>query len=238
MIRIFVTAMLSILGAATALAADLPQPPPPLPQAPVAYIPATPVYNWGGIYFGINGGYELGGSQWSGPATPPDFNVNGGLIGGTIGANFQVEQFVFGVESDFDWQGLKGTSNNGNCVFAPPAGNGAQCQTKSNWLATIRGRVGLAWDKVLFYGTAGGASGNIQAGLTSGASISSTAIGWVAGGGTELALSDNLTARAEYLYVDLTNVSCGATCGTAVPFTGVNLAENIIRVGIDYKFRP
>lgn len=230
--RIFISAVLTLVGVASAIAADLPQAPPPLPQAPVAYI--APVYNWGGIYVGINGGYELGGSQWSGPGTPPHFNVNGGLVGGTIGVNYQVDQFVVGVEGDFDWQGLKGTSNNGNC-FA----NGAQCQTKSDWLGTFRGRVGYAWDRVLFYGTAGGAVGNVQAGLVTASSTSTSSLGWTAGVGTEVAFSDNFTGRLEYLYVDLPNVTCGATsCGAPVNFSGVNLVENIIRVGFDYKFRP
>ena len=66
--RLLVTATLSIAAAGTALAADLPQPAPV--QAPVAYIPTVaPVYNWGGIYVGINGGWGWGQSSWTvGPA--------------------------------------------------------------------------------------------------------------------------------------------------------------------------
>ena len=93
--RLFITAMLSIAAAGTALAADLPQPPPP-PQAPVAYIPTVaPVYNWGGIYVGINGGWGFGQSKWT-VATAGAFaggtwntSDNGGVVGGTVGANFQ-----------------------------------------------------------------------------------------------------------------------------------------------------
>ena len=67
--RLFITAMLSIAAAGTALAADLPQPAPV--QAPVAYIPTVaPVYNWGGIYVGINGGWGLGQSQWTASTRP------------------------------------------------------------------------------------------------------------------------------------------------------------------------
>ena len=63
--RLFITAMLSIAAAGTALAADLPQPMPP-PQVPAAYIPSVaPVYNWGGIYVGINGGWG-----WVNPVEP------------------------------------------------------------------------------------------------------------------------------------------------------------------------
>ena len=58
-------ATLAIVGAVPALAADLPQAPPP-PQAPVAYVPTVaPVYNWGGIYFGANAGYGFGSTAWT-----------------------------------------------------------------------------------------------------------------------------------------------------------------------------
>ncbi len=230
---IFVTAMLSLAAAGSARAADLSRLGPPPLEAPATYLPTmVPVYNWGGIYFGINGGYDLGSSQWSGPTMPPHFSVNGGLIGGTVGLNVQTEEFVFGVEADLDWQDLTGTNGNGNCLT-----NGSDCQTKSDWLSTVRGRVGFASDRVLFYGTTGGAFGNIQAGLTSGSSVSTTGMGWTAGGGTEVAFTDNLTGRIEYLYVDLKSVACGV-CGTTPAFSGVDLVENVIRVGLDYKFRP
>ena len=67
--RLFITAMLSIAAAGTAFAADLPQPM-PAPQVPAAYIPTVaPVYNWGGIYVGINGGWGWGQTSWTvGPA--------------------------------------------------------------------------------------------------------------------------------------------------------------------------
>ncbi len=85
--RLFISATLSIAAAGAALAADLPQPAPV--QAPVAYIPTVaPVYNWGGIYLGINGGYGFGQSQWTDPANIASgatssgyFSANGGLRG-------------------------------------------------------------------------------------------------------------------------------------------------------------
>jgi outer membrane immunogenic protein len=83
----------------------MPQPAPV--QAPAVYVPTVaPVCNWGGIYVGINGGWGWGQSSWTvGPAgliTSPltgSTSDNGGVVGGTIGANFQTGEFVFGVEA-------------------------------------------------------------------------------------------------------------------------------------------
>ena len=62
---IFLSAILALGG--TALAADLPPSPPP--GAPAAYVSALlPVYNWAGVYVGINGGWGRGNAKWT--ATP------------------------------------------------------------------------------------------------------------------------------------------------------------------------
>jgi outer membrane immunogenic protein len=211
-----------VLGAvAQAAAADLPQPAPPPAQAPVAYIPVVPVYNWGGIYYGINGGYAFGKSEWTTPlATTGNFNTSGFAVGATVGANYQVDAFVFGLEADIDWMGVKGSSS-----ICTPA-----CETKNTWLSTFRGRAGYAADRVLFYATGGGAFGNIQAGASGSSLTNANKAGWTAGAGIEAALADNWTARVEYLFVDFQN---------ATPFTlvTVKLNENLIRFGLDYKFR-
>ena len=138
--RIVLAAALA-LSAGSALAADLPAPPPP-PRAPAAYVPvAAPLYNWSGIYVGINGGYGFGSSSWDFspvtgfPASTGNFDINGPLVGGTVGVNFQTGQFVFGVEADGDWSDIKGSA--GVC-------NPFICQTSNEWLATIRGRVGVS----------------------------------------------------------------------------------------------
>ena len=103
--RILIAAIASMIAASRASAADLPVP------ARAYYPVAAPIYDWGGGYIGINGGYAFGQSEWSDPLNPSglsstgDFNVNGGLVGGTIGVSGQWGAWVFGVEGDFDWQG-------------------------------------------------------------------------------------------------------------------------------------
>jgi outer membrane immunogenic protein len=230
-----------------AIAADLPQPAPP-PRAPAAYVPViAPVYNWGGIYFGINGGWGFGTTKWTDPnnasglGTTGDFNTSGYAFGGTVGANIQADAFVFGIEGDMDAMGIDGKSSSAFCGTVG-FGAGAQCDTKQTWLATLRGRAGYAMDRVLFYGTAGGAFGNIETGIA-GNLHSTTKAGWTAGAGAEVAFSDNWTARVEYLYVDLQNATCnnGGVCGVdpgPVPANDtIKYHSNLIRLGLDYKFR-
>jgi outer membrane immunogenic protein len=222
-----------------ALAADLP-PPPPAPRAPATYVPvAAPVYNWSGIYIGINGGYGFGTSAWSDPTAgiaTGNFNTNGWLGGGTIGGNYQFwGGAVVGLEGDFDWTNLNGTfSTPGPCTAA--AGS-TGCETKTDWLSTVRGRAGWAFDRVLVYGTGGAAFAPVQAGFNGGPAgfQSSTEFGWTGGAGIEFAFAPNWTAKAEYLYIDLGNSTCTTDCfgNTSVKFT-----ENIIRAGVNFKFNP
>jgi outer membrane immunogenic protein len=243
--RILFAGALALAAASPALAADLPQaPPPPPPQAPAAYVPTVvPQYNWGGIYFGLNGGYGFGDSSWNTPGgSTGDFSTDGGLVGVTVGANFQTGPLVVGIEGDIDWSDIKG-----NLTSTALCGGGATCtfQTENDWLGTIRGRVGYAWDRVLFYGTAGGAFGNIKpqltvvsAGGTTAVQSDSSEFGWTAGAGVEVALAENWTARVEYLFVDLQNgtLSCAATtCGTAIS-APVSFETSLVRAGLNFKF--
>src|SRR5208282_2667724 len=187
-------AFLALAAGTQAMAADLPPPSAPPPRAPAMYVPTTaPVYNWGGLYVGINGGYGFGNSTWSTTGlTTGNFSTDGFLVGGTIGANYQVSEFVFGVEADLDWTNITGSTSSTVCT---------SCQTSNDWLGTARGRLGFAADRVLFYGTGGAAFGNVQATVPppGGGTDTSTEIGWTAGGGVEVAFAQNWTAKVEYL---------------------------------------
>lgn len=219
-----------------ALAADLPQPGLPLPpQIPV-------LYNWTGFYIGINAGYGTGSSNWTdGPlGSTGNFPTSGFLAGGTVGANYQIGDYVFGIEVDGDWSNLRG--NTGSICGAisavlPPS---VACQTQSEWLATVRGRVGYAFDRILLYGTAGAAFGNVATGLNPPSTFDSTTeTGWTAGVGAEIALVPNWTAKVEYLFVDFPDGTCTTVgnCGGAAGST-VSFNENIVRAGVNFKFGP
>ncbi len=238
--RMLIAGAFALAAGGQAFAADLPQPAPPPPRAPATYVPTTaPVYNWGGVYLGINGGYGFGNSTWTDAAgdSTGSFSTDGFLLGGTLGANFQWGPVVFGIEGDGDWNDVNGNSAVGCGSLGAPAG--ISCETKSDWLATARGRIGYAFDRILLYGTGGGAFGNIQAGPNSGTFNSSTEIGWTAGAGIEVAFAQNWTAKVEYLFVDLGN---GATCttactiGGATPNINVKFDESLVRAGLNYKF--
>ena len=232
---IVAAAIVMLAAAGNAPAADIPAPsltPPP----------GAAAYNWTGFYFGANGGYGTGNSNWSdGPVgTTGSFPTSGYLIGGTAGANYQIGQYVFGIEGDGDWTNLQGNSGSTcgaiSAVVPPPVG----CQTQSEWLATLRGRVGYALDRILIYGTAGAAFGNVQAGLKPPSTFdSSVEAGWAVGAGLEVAFAQNWTAKVEYLFVDLPNGSCttvgncGGAAGSIVSFN-----ESVIRAGINFKFGP
>jgi outer membrane immunogenic protein len=210
--------LLAIAAMATpATAADLPAR--PYVKAP-AYAPQA--YNWSGFYVGVNGGYGFGTSSFT---DTNNFDVNGGLVGGTVGYNWQVGQGVFGLEGDGDWSDIKGSTTTG-CPG---------CETRNDWLATFRGRAGYAFDRVLPYVTGGLAAGDIKAITPGFPGIDNDRVGWTVGGGLEFAIAGPWTAKLEYLYVDLGKTDCGFSCGTFTP-DNVDLKENIVRGGINYKF--
>jgi outer membrane immunogenic protein len=218
--RLLVAGLGLLALAGLANAADLPPRYPVAPRAPIY----NPVYNWTGFYLGINGGGGWGRSNWDGI---DKFSVSGGLIGLTAGYNYQYNQIVFGIEADVDWSGIKG-STTVNCLGG--------CSTRNDWLSTIRGRVGFAFDRFMPYVTAGVALGDIKAsppvGLPGG---TGTNIGWTVGAGFEVALVGPVTAKAEYLFVDLGNYNCGFNCGLAGN-GNASFYANIVRGGINYRF--
>jgi outer membrane immunogenic protein len=214
--------MLSLV-ATSAVAADLPARMPT--KAPVTYAPA---YNWSGWYLGINGGYGWGGSDWTDAIGPISgkFDVNGGLIGGTLGVNWQTGAWVLGLEGDGDWADLRGSTA---CAVGI-------CETRNNWLATVRGRIGYSFDRFIPYFTGGLALGDLEASTPGFPSNSETRAGWTVGAGVEWALAGAWTAKLEYLHVDLGDMSCDViACGGAGP-TKVKFDADVVRAGINYRF--
>jgi outer membrane immunogenic protein len=237
--RILLAGVIALAAGAQALAADLPPPMAPAPRAPAAYIPAPPPFTWGGFYVGINGGYGFGQSSWTGPGlatgTTGNFNVNGGMAGGTLGWNYQIGQLVLGIEGDYDWQNIRGTMVGGGCTnIAALVGS---CDTASSWIGTVRGRIGYAFDRIMVYGTAGGAVTDVKASAGALNWSSSTEWGWTAGAGIEGAITDNVTAKVEYLYDGFQNATCAAgSCSVGAGTPTIKLNESMVRVGLNYKF--
>src|SRR5581483_8082878 len=76
------------------------------------------------------------------------FNVNGAVAGGTVGCNYQDGAFVGGIENDISLTNLRGSS-----ADIPPFAPGATCTTSMDCIDTVRGRLGVAFDRLYFYGT-------------------------------------------------------------------------------------
>jgi outer membrane immunogenic protein len=204
----------------SAAAADLSR---PAPQPYYKAAVAPPVYNWTGFYIGINGGGGFGRSVWD---RTGGFNTSGGLVGGTLGYNYQVGQAVFGVEGDIDWADINGTTNNA-CALG--------CKTSDDWLSTVRGRLGYAADRFMPFITGGAAFGDIKTSTSGFAGATQTNAGWTVGAGLEFAIAQNWTAKAEYLYVDLGKFNCGLSCGVTAT-DNVSFTTNLVRAGVNYRF--
>jgi len=218
---------LMVLATGSASAADLPR---QMPVRAPAYF-APPPYNWTGFYVGINGGGGWGTSKWD-PPFPGSFDVSGGVVGGTVGYNWQFGTWVAGVEGDLDWSNIKGSTTAGICVT--PA-----CEMRNNYLGTVRGRMGYAFDRFLPYVTGGLAVGNVKASSPGLTTVDDTNAGWTAGAGVEFAVAGNVTAKVEYLYVDLGNVTCGIGSACYGGVTASNKADfttNMVRGGLNFRF--
>jgi outer membrane immunogenic protein len=233
-------AISAIAGIGAASAADIPAHP-WLKADPVPV--ANPIYDWTGIYVGLEGGGAWGTSRHVDAATglndTNNFDVNGGLGGVTVGANWQIATWVFGLEGDASWVGQRGSSpDNG------PAGTaGFSSFTKEDWLATVRGRVGFAANNALFYGTAGWAVAGTKSGVYSTAtgtifdSSDTSRNGWTAGAGIEWGFLPDLTVKVEYLYVQLENKGfLTPNLGPTFNRSSVPLNDNIVRVGLNWRW--
>ena len=203
------------IGVSVAFAADIsPRANRQLPREP-QYVS----YNWTGAYIGLNGGGGWGHSSFSAPFASNSFDLSGGLIGGTLGYNWQSEAMVFGLEGDIDWSNIRGSS--------PCAATG--CEARNSWLGTARGRIGYAMDRVMPYVTGGLAIGDIRTTVTGIGSGDTTKTGWTLGGGLEAAIAGPWTAKIEYLYVDLGR-------GGSIAGSDASMRANVVRAGINYRF--
>jgi outer membrane immunogenic protein len=216
----------------SAAAADL--------AAPFYKAPPLATFGWTGWYAGVNGGGGWGQTSHTATFTAPgipalttgNFNTGGGIIGGTIGYNYQFGQWLLGGEADLDWSNIQGT-------FSGTALGGAAAFSLSsqlNWLETTRARVGWVWNRALFYGTAGAALGGVTtnasataAGAAITASDTQTRFGWAAGAGVEYAFTNNISAKVEYLHVDLGTQ-------TQINFDSVKFTTDIVRGGLNLRF--
>jgi outer membrane immunogenic protein len=194
-----------VIGAKAALAADVSVP--------------TLFSYWNGAYIGVQGGWG-----WT---TTKGLNASGDFGGGQIGYNYQIGHLVFGVEGD----GAFANISRGNVAVGFPASVGY----RDDGLASLRGRFGVGFNNILFYGTAGAGWGRGRISTTTalGAMASATAsqTGWSAGGGVEYGFLPSWSIKVEYLHYGL---------GSATYFGTLNTGKidlETFKVGVNYLFR-
>jgi outer membrane immunogenic protein len=195
----------------TAFAADVVSEEPPAP-APVAELP---VASWAGPYAGISAGYGFSGHAKVHDGGP-DIKTKG-FVGGVFGGyQWQQENFVYGAEADLGYNGVKGDSGGVN--------------SKGGFEGSLRARLGYAvTPEILLYGTGGGALKNQKVSVP-GDSDSTTMLGWTAGVGTDIKITDNVFGRVEYRYTDFGSKSFDSVG------TKVKESDNRVTFGVGMKF--
>jgi outer membrane immunogenic protein len=249
------TAAVFFATTSMSFAADLPTKGPMYTKAPVM----APMHNWSGFYLGLNAGYSWGHQDNDLIVTATGASVfsnsdrlDGFIGGGQIGYNWQVNQWVFGVEADFQGSGQKA---DGSYLLAPIAGAAvipgltASYTDKLEWFGTVRGRIGLAlgsrgeWLPYVTggwaygHGTLSGTGTTTPAGTVAAFSASEDYSGWTIGGGIEWAFDDHWSAKAEYLYIDFGDgPTVAANAAGTLSIASGKLTDNIARLGVNYKF--
>lgn len=238
------------LTGSAALAADLPSRAPP----PV-YLPPPPIFTWTGIYIGGQVGYAWtsGNNQFNG--FDPFFGTgtflttsiggtpSGVIGGGNVGYNYQINQWVLGLEGSVDGTSL---SNTAGAFF--PDGTTLRAHTTADIQGSIRGKLGVAWDRALIYATGGVAFGGFNTnvsvsnpafGFFGNGNVSTTRVGWTVGGGIQYAVTNNWSIFAEYRYTNWGSIRQNdfGVLPAGVFFNGSRkINQNQVQVGFDYKF--
>jgi len=225
-----------------------------------------PAYQWSGCYVGLNGGGGAGSSNFNttvGQGTylgaadaatvsqdaSGSHNNSNVLGGGQVGCNWQSGTVVIGLEGDYDY--FRSTSAFYNNTD-PPLNSGASFvagqSLTSDYLATVRPRIGIAADRNFAYISGGVAFADAKytesyvdtTPAAGSATVTKELTGWVAGAGWEYAWTDHWIIRFEYLYAAFPNTTLNGvitTVGGSNPFHGsADLTLQVARAGLNFKF--
>ena len=244
-----------------AFAADLPVKAPRI-AAPVAY-------SWSSCYVGGHVGVgrnrtlftEVDGFADTIPVGA-SFGINGraGALGGVqVGCDYQfASNWVFGIAGDFSWANIQGSGI--DPFFTGKNGGPITFSSKTDRLASATGRIGYAWDRLLFYGKGGVGWAHDQYAITNAGALggffcgggpatafglgpcnsagSATRVGWVAGAGIEWAFANNWSTFIEYDHYGFgtKNVAFAAPFAIGPGAYGVKQDIDVIKVGLNYRF--
>jgi outer membrane immunogenic protein len=224
------TAISSVILGSVAIAADLPS-----TKGPPVYTPPPPppAFSWSGVYIGGQVGYNWGTVGVDDVAPFPRLDQDGVIGGAHIGYNYQVSQFVFGLEGDVNAASTRASNTSAGLTYG----------VRENEDFSIRGRIGYAFDRVLVYATGGGAYGNFHTtydnfsiGGGNYDSFNNGHFGWTVGGGLEYAIDNNWSVRAEYRYTDYGRQTDSPVFSDAAGFVSHHIRDNRVQAGFSYKF--
>jgi outer membrane immunogenic protein len=205
---------------------------------------AAPVLmtNWTGIFIGgeAGGGWARDSLFFPVPLTTTGrYDISGAVAGGVIGYNWQApgSNWVFGVEGNFDWADIKGSTACPNVAF--------NCRTRLDEIFTGTGRIGYAWDKVMLYAKGGYAWTNdrVQVIVPATGAVNDSARtgrdGYTVGAGLEYMFAPSWSAKVEYDYYRFDGKTVNATNPGGVfvePINMTGLSVNTVKGGINYHF--
>lgn len=227
--------------------------------APAAVMDAN--FDWTGFYVGAFGGAGFGKNN---ALLSPDYDgdgvfevrenidniaLEGGFFGVDAGYNWQQGQIVYGLEADFSVTNINGADDDENPVF----NNGVAVDYET--FSTVRGRVGIAADRLLGYATAGVAYAtghdtytfsDLDTGFTADPVTNDfDQFGFVIGAGAEYALTDNISVKAEYLFANFGDaeafdVDAAADFDVFGPgsdtFQAIEHSIHTVKVGLNLSF--
>ncbi|MBL8568453.1 MAG: porin family protein [Phreatobacter sp.] len=212
-----------------------------MPRAPVAAAIVMPAFSWTGAYVGVQAGYGWGRN--SGTAcdftrtfcNPYSGSVSGAVFGGHAGYNYQINQMVLGLEADLEYNAGRTASTHVMANFGLTLVN----RVSGSIQGSLRGRLGVAFDRALIYATGGLAFSRnsfdwwVPAGPII-VSYARASVGWTLGAGVEFALTPDWTARLEYRYANF----AGTRFSSAVSNSDVThkLDTHTVRLGVSYRF--
>ena len=212
---------------------------------------AAPSFSWTGFYVGINAGAGWGRTTLSDPepgflagaltdfeGTSVTANSSGFLGGGQIGFNYQFAPgWIFGLEGQFSGADISGTFN---------GFSGTSFHTKTNWLASVTGRLGYAMAPNWLAYVKGGAAwahDKYDVSYLGTWSASDTRTGWTVGGGLEWAFAGDWSASFEYQFYDFGTRTLDFNPSDS-PFFFTPSSQDVkqqihtVKLGINYRFGP
>ena len=206
--------LMAFLGTVPAFAADAVMEPPPAPAVPME---EPPVNTWSGPYAGVSVGYGFAG-ETEDETFATTVDTDGFLLGAFAGYNYQVGNIVAGAEADIGYSWAEGTD--------------LGLTSESGVEGSLRARLGyVVSPNILLYATAGGAAKDLEI-SGGGVSDSNTMIGWTAGAGADMMVTEQIFGRVEYRYTDFGSDTFSTSLGDA----DISDKDHRVTVGLGMKF--